>query len=52
MTNAICERLIRTIRRESLVVAFARAPTSMSAFEVGYDTPSAFTAMFHRVFGI
>jgi len=27
-------------------------PITQVAFEVGYDSPSAFTAMFHRAFGV
>ena len=37
---------------EALSMLAAGQPITTVAFDVGYDSPSAFTAMFHRSFGI
>jgi transcriptional regulator GlxA family with amidase domain len=36
----------------ALSLLSAGQPITQVAFEVGYDSPSAFTAMFHRAFGV
>ncbi|MGQ3049600.1 MAG: AraC family transcriptional regulator [Niveispirillum sp.] len=37
---------------EALSLLASGRPVTLVAFDVGYDSPSAFTAMFHRTFGV
>ncbi len=50
MSLAIWRQQVRLMQALSLL-ASGRAVTTV-AFDVGYDSPSAFTAMFHRAFGV
>lgn len=50
MSLAIWRQQVRLMQALSLL-ASGRAVTTI-AFDVGYDSPSAFTAMFHRAFGM
>jgi AraC-like DNA-binding protein len=37
---------------EALSLLAIGQPVTTVAFDVGYDSPSSFTAMFHRTFGV
>ena len=37
---------------EALSLLHAGWPVTSVAYEIGYESPSAFTAMFHRTFGV
>ena len=50
MGVAIWRQQARLVHALSLLSA--GQPITQVAFEVGYDSPSAFTAMFHRAFGV
>ena len=50
MGVAIWRQQARLVHALSLLSA--GQPITRVAFEVGYDSPSAFTAMFHRAFGV
>lgn len=50
MSLAIWRQQVRLMQALSLL-ASGRAVTTV-AFDVGYESPSAFTAMFHRAFGV
>ena len=49
MGFALWRQQVRLMQAVSLLAA-GRSITSV-AFDVGYESPSAFTAMFHRAFG-
>ncbi len=50
MSLAIWRQQVRLMQALSLLAA--GRPVTTVAFDVGYESPSAFTAMFHRSFGV
>lgn len=50
MSLAIWRQQVRLMQALSLLAG--GQPITTVAFDVGYDSPSAFTAMFHRFFGV
>ena len=50
MSLSIWRQQVRLMEAVSLLAS--GQPVTTVAFDVGYDSPSAFTAMFHRAFGV
>ena len=50
MSFAVWRQQVRLMQALSLLAS--GRPVTTVAFDVGYDSPSAFTAMFHRSFGV